>query len=128
MEIFAKNGEVYAKKYIKYYYLMSGDTNELFHIMLLQLYDHEKDLNDGRFKYFIEADLEYLIILSFKNNEYLDVSLEPIIDWIADQKCSWNIVPYSITREAGKEEIIRLSFTFDNPVIAVAFKLVWDKN
>lgn len=96
----------------------------LFSTRLMKIYEHERNLNSGRFKRFSESVYQNNIV-SFDNQETFDGGRHPWfekwINWIADNTFgSWLVQ----TRHYHLNKAC-VSFFFEKPSDAGMFKMVW---
>lgn len=106
------------------------DNNQqwLYDIPLLELYDHENGLTDGRFLNFSHESQEHSVImensLSTKKSisgEEFRYKLKQIIEWIAQHSSdTWSF--FLTPQHVGNIDTI---FSFKSVETAVLFKLVW---
>lgn len=94
---------------------------------LMKLYEHESELNRGRFVNFIKKEQEYKIsmFLESSSREFSCKWTSSLVEWIAEN----NKEPWSIKRQIDDNIFtfpdIILDFSFANSTTAVAFALVW---
>ena len=101
--------------------LMSETRQRVFTITLMELFDHEKALNCGRFDLYSKEKQEHSVVITLTQNTYYRM-FPKLIEWIAEQSDSlWNfygMVPHS-------KELLEIEFSFANLTTATVFKLVW---
>jgi hypothetical protein len=107
----------------------------LYTLRLFPLYDHEKRLNLGRFVNYVQDSLELQASVRLDIRKPLPVYacmefatfnavVQKQAEWCADM-CEENGGKWSLTIEPHSVHDVSIHFSFDNPTIAVAFKLLW---
>ena len=108
---------------------------KLVHIVpLITLYEHEKNLNAGRFMHFKEDQQTHLVKLTInrRKKDEFDYKIQEWIDWVATHTDSnWNIAfdfpdqHRDAIFNTPIDQQIAITFSFENLTTAVVFKLVW---
>lgn len=109
--------------------------NEVWYtIRVFPLFSHESRLTNGRFTHFSDTPLEYSatsrlehyksMAYSSPNYEHFNSTAQILVEWCADQ-CAENGGKWNMTLYPHNVHEIDMIFSFDNPTVAVAFKLVW---
>lgn len=109
-----------------------GFGNEVWYtIKIFPIYEHENRLSSGRFIHFTKNKLENEVSVRMKfnyphSNYYgsFHAKIQRYVEWChsqcADLGGYWsvNLIPHTV-------HDLEFFFSFDNPVIAVSFKMVW---
>jgi hypothetical protein len=109
--------------------------NEVWYtIRVFPIYSHEQRLTSGRFAHFTHDSLEYKAtarLESYSSAAYSSPNFEEFnstaqvqAEWCADQ-CAELGGKWSMSLHPSSVHNIDITFSFDNPTVAVAFKLVW---
>lgn len=100
----------------------AATQQHIYTLTLLAIYDHEKELDRGRFESFSMTPQEHAVSLPMIRGEPVWVTSERWVNWIAEQATSpWCLEPKFM--EVFGVETFR--FSFEDVVTAVAFKLVF---
>lgn len=89
---------------------------------LMEVYDHERSMEGGRFRYFARDEREHCveIRLDSKTQPWVE-SVSQRVNWIAEHAdCRWSMTVDMLSVESG---IFR--YSFDDISIATMFKLVF---
>lgn len=110
--------------------------NEIWYtIRLFPLYHHEKRLTTGRFVQYSSSPLEYQATVRLNTTKPLPVyaGIEfPTFNAIVQKQVEWCVEQcaelggqWSIHIESFSVTDLAINYTFNNPTVAVAFKLIW---
>lgn len=109
-----------------------GFGNEVWYtIKLFPVFEHENRLNSGRFLHFTKTKQEDEVSLRMKFNYphsnffgSFHAKIQKLVEWChmqcEDLGGNWSVdlLPHTV-------HDIEFIFSFDNPIIAVSFKMVW---
>jgi len=89
---------------------------------IIPIYFHEINLDSGRFEHFSATSLAYsgVIYYEYNNFYYNETKQQLLIEWIAEQKVKWSMTIHSYDTDQYS-----LKFSFDDCIIATAFKLTY---
>lgn len=94
----------------------------LYAVFVLKLYEHERDLNAGRFACFRDTPMPWSVSIFHENHDTpWWVKCEPMVGWIAENTDSaWNLTVSMNNVFEGN-----FIFSFEDPCTATFFKLAF---
>jgi hypothetical protein len=102
-------------------YSSTDPLHFLYAIILNEVYDHETDLDDGRFKNYTRDEQPNRIDLNLNGPSPIPINVERWLDWIAQHSSApWNL---SVQMNHISDGIA--IFSFADTTTAVMFKLVF---
>jgi len=105
-----------------YHEQVSSKNQILFNVCLMEIYEHERYLDKGRFKYFVHNDCENVVsVLKPKLRSNTVEQFNIWVNWIAEN-CSEN---WTIKISMSSVYDADVKFKFDNNKDAVLFKFLF---
>jgi hypothetical protein len=92
-----------------------------YNVTVMPVYEHERDLDRGRFLFYSHEDQEYVVQIRRDENHPIPWKLhcEPWVNWIAEHHQN----PWSLRIEMENVHAGTFVFSFSDPTIAFMFKL-----
>jgi len=120
----AKNPIISINNKALLYDVFSG-SHWLYTIPVMELYEHEYELDNGRFLHYKKEPQKHEVIINFNNKriggEEFRHATQQMVQWVAEQSDDdWNF--FLIPESVG---VVHLNFSFSSAMVAVIFKMVW---
>lgn len=94
----------------------------LYSILVMKVYEHERDLNQGRFLHFDHTPQQWTVAIHHENRVIpWWEKCEGMINWIAENADS----PWSLGIEMEHIQKGTFTFSFQDPTIATFFKVMF---